>query len=62
MSDNLFLKTDEWATGASTALVCKQFKEDVEEEWVAEELVSCYNCRYRRFVKDGIVCTQKERV
>lgn len=47
---------DEWKKAQSIALCCPEFKPDVEEEWLAEETVSCYNCRYRRFVGSGIRC------
>jgi hypothetical protein len=47
MNDLLFLPDNDWAAGAS------------EEECIAQEIISCYNCRFRRFVENGIVCTQK---
>lgn len=59
MNDLLFLPDNDWAAGASVANSCEHFKEDVEEECIAQEIISCYNCRFRRFVENGIVCTQK---
>lgn len=56
MSDHIQLPMDAWKKAQSMALSCPQFKPDVEEEWLAEETVSCYNCRYRRFVGSGIRC------
>lgn len=59
MRDELFLGQTDWASGHAIASSCPQFFEDVEEEWLAQEPVSCYNCRYRRFVKNGIICIGK---
>ncbi|WP_035355348.1 hypothetical protein [Acetobacterium malicum] len=56
MSDQHQLPMEAWNQGQSIALSCPEFKPDVEEEWLAEETVSCYNCRYRRFVGAGICC------
>ncbi|MDO9491286.1 hypothetical protein [Acetobacterium sp.] len=56
MSDQAQLPMDEWEHAQTMALSCSEFKQDVEEEWLAEETVSCYNCRYRRFVGSGIRC------
>jgi len=50
------LSLDDWSQGQTIALACFQFRQDVEEEWVAEDIVSCYNCRYRRFIPAGIQC------
>jgi len=50
------LSLDAWEKAQAIALNCSEFKLDVEEEWLAEETVSCYNCRYRRFVGLGIRC------
>jgi hypothetical protein len=56
MSDQQQLSSEAWEKGQSIALSCPEFKPDVEEEWLAEESISCYNCRYRRFVGSGIRC------
>lgn len=34
---------------------CNDFSPDVEEEWISEEQ-SCYNCRYRRWAEENIIC------
>ena len=41
---------------ARAAENCLLFAEDCEEECVADEERSCYNCRYRRWTKDSFVC------
>lgn len=42
---------------ASTAASgCGDFRPDVEEEWVADEERSCYNCRLRRWTAESFVC------
>ena len=46
----------DWAEAASEAKVCNVFREDVEEELVANELRSCYNCRYRRWTTESFAC------
>lgn len=56
MIDSENLGLDDWERGKNIALACSYFKEDVEEELVADELVSCYNCRYRRWNANGIQC------
>ncbi|PKM73032.1 MAG: hypothetical protein CVU92_07045 [Firmicutes bacterium HGW-Firmicutes-17] len=50
------LPMEAWEQAQAIALSCSEFKPDVEEEWLAEETISCYNCRYRRFVGSGIRC------
>lgn len=42
------------------ALECKEFKFDVEEEWVSDRHQTCYNCRYRRWTATSFVCLKKE--
>lgn len=56
MSSAGSLPVDNWILGHEIASKCPAFKQDVEEEWVSEEIVSCYNCRYRRFIGTGIQC------
>jgi len=48
-------KTD-WAAAALEAQECDAFREDVEEEIVADEPRSCYNCRYRRWTARSFMC------
>ena len=56
MNSKKTLPADAWERGQAIALACAAFEQDVEEEWVAQEPVSCYNCRYRRFTAAGILC------
>lgn len=41
---------------AQAAEACLNFTPDDEDEQVANEQVSCYNCRYRRWGKETFVC------
>jgi hypothetical protein len=50
------LGLDAWGEAAEKAKACRTFLPDVEEELVADEAVSCYNCRYRRWQADAIAC------
>lgn len=47
---------DDWPGAARVAAGCAGFCPDVEEELVAEEPVSCYNCRYRRWSAASFTC------
>jgi hypothetical protein len=47
---------EEWHTAALVAERCGQFHPDVEEEQVADEPVSCYNCRLRRWTAESFAC------
>lgn len=46
----------DWSTAARIAENCPHFQEDDEDELVADETVSCYNCRYRRWTTKTFVC------
>lgn len=35
---------------------CSEYKRDVEEECVSADDNNCYNCLYRRWLEDGILC------
>lgn len=48
--------TENWAAAARMAGDCARFVPDVEEEQVADEPFSCYNCRYRRWSGDTFTC------
>jgi hypothetical protein len=48
--------TNDWAGAAHIAGTCSHFTPDVEEELVAEEPRSCYNCRYRRWTAASFTC------
>ncbi len=41
---------------SQAAQVCGSFRPDVEEEWVADEERSCYNCRLRRWTAESFDC------
>lgn len=45
-----------WSEAASEARNCNAFLDDVEEEMVADEPRSCYNCRYRRWTAYSFIC------
>jgi hypothetical protein len=47
---------DDWAVAAKAAVSCPNFLADVEEECVADEAISCYNCRYRRWTVGSFAC------
>jgi Leu/Phe-tRNA-protein transferase len=47
---------EDWAGAAALAADCSLFRPDVEEEWVADEVRSCYNCRYRRWTAHSFNC------
>jgi hypothetical protein len=47
-------------TAAAAAEACGGFVPDDEEEWEAEEAVSCYNCRLRRWTPDSFDCLRKD--
>jgi hypothetical protein len=47
---------EDWTVAARTAARCAAFQPDVEEEQVAEETCSCYNCRYRRWTAVSFTC------
>lgn len=38
------------------AAACPFYKDDVEEEICLEGLLTCYNCRYRRWAPAGFSC------
>ncbi|MDD4170960.1 MAG: hypothetical protein PHQ94_01840 [Syntrophomonas sp.] len=50
---------DDWDLAAQIAEKCVEFKADDEDEMVADEAVSCYNCRYRRWTVRSFVCLNK---
>jgi hypothetical protein len=47
---------NDWAGAALAAENCAVFHEDVEEEIVADDLKSCYNCRFRRWTEASFAC------
>lgn len=49
-------ENNNWYAAAAEAKECGYFMEDVEDEQVADEKRSCYNCRYRRWSARSFVC------
>ena len=47
---------EDWAEAARSAARCISFRSDVEEELVADDARSCYNCRYRRWTAASFTC------
>lgn len=47
---------ESWSAAVCAARDCTSFVTDVEEEMVAEEERSCYNCRYRRWSMSTFTC------
>ena len=47
---------DDWVAAAAAAHKCLFFTLDVEEEMVADDERSCYNCRYRRWTVASFTC------
>jgi hypothetical protein len=48
---------EDWRGAALMAARCQQFHPDVEEELVADDPRSCYNCRHRRWTASSFACT-----
>lgn len=46
----------DWSAAAKEALQCGGFRPDEEDEWIADEPLSCYNCRYRRWTAQSFTC------
>ena len=44
---------------AMAAVKCADFRADVEEELVADDPVSCFNCRYRRWTTASFTCQKR---
>ncbi len=49
----------DWAKAAAIAGSCAHFLLDYEDELVAEESRSCYNCRFRRWTARSFVCMKR---
>ncbi|WP_246559399.1 hypothetical protein [Citrifermentans pelophilum] len=52
---------EDWRGAALLAATCPGFSFDVEEELVADDARSCYNCRYRRWTRLSFTCMQAGR-
>jgi len=48
---------EDWQSAALLAARCQEFLPDVEEELVADDPRSCYNCRLRRWTTGSFTCT-----
>jgi len=47
---------EDWQSAALSAAHCQEFLPDVEEELVADDPRSCYNCRLRRWTASSFAC------
>ena len=47
---------EDWQGAARVAALCASFRADVEEEQIADDARSCYNCRYRRWSTVSFTC------
>jgi len=47
---------ESWDAAARVARDCSSFAADVDEELIADEQRSCYNCRYRRWSAASFTC------
>ena len=53
----LFRQTDRAEEKAALAASgCIAFRRDYEEECFYEDEITCYNCRYRRWDREGFQC------
>lgn len=51
-----------WELVGKEAEKCSFFKFDVEEEVIEEEVVACYNCRFRRWTEKSFVCKHSSKL
>ena len=52
---------EDFVQAAEEAERCGSFRADCEEERVACEDVSCYNCRYRRWTRESFACMKENK-
>jgi len=52
----------DWPDAARIAARCAGFRPDEEDEQVADDPVSCFNCRYRRWTASSFTCCQEKRL
>lgn len=50
----------DWTGAARIAANCTAFQPDEEDEQVADEAISCYNCRYRRWTIAAFTCCKEK--
>ena len=56
------LERDDWTGAARVAAECGAFCPDEEDEQIADEPRSCYNCRYRRWTVASFSCCKEKPV
>ena len=56
------LGRDDWAGAARIAAACDTFRPDEEDEQVADDPLSCYNCRYRRWTVTSFSCRKGQKL
>jgi len=56
------LGRDDWVGAARIAASCDFFHPDDEDEQIADEPQSCYNCRYRRWTADSFICCKEKPI
>ena len=56
------LEKHEWAGAARRAVECDSFYPDEEDEQIADEPRSCYNCRYRRWTATSFSCCKENTI
>jgi len=53
---NLPSHHEDYTVATACALACGTFTPDDEEEWVADDPRSCFNCLNRRWTASAITC------
>ena len=50
---------EDWTMAQATASKCGFYSIDVDNELIKDIMKrSCYNCAYRKWIKDTFICTQ----
>lgn len=52
---------NDWKGTNLVAAGCGYFTFDTEEEIIEEGIVSCYNCRFRRWTRNSFTCMIKNK-
>lgn len=47
---------DDFAGASEQAQKCPEFRLDSSDEWVTDEILSCYNCKHRRWTMQSFTC------
>jgi hypothetical protein len=53
------LGQNNWDGAARIAALCNTFHPDEDDEQVADDPLSCYNCRYRRWTAVSMSCSKE---